>query len=120
MLICDLAIKEEGTGKHSLIGIFENISARQFPARHGRLCVYAKITDAQGDYSIRLELIRLEDFAVVGEGQVSVTVEDRMAATELVFNLGGLVFERAGRYEFRLRANGLSVGAKSFNVVQLP
>ena len=58
MLICDMAIREEGTGKVSLIGIFENVSATVFPARHPLLCVYCKLTDAQGDYAFRLELVR--------------------------------------------------------------
>src|SRR3972149_6201829 len=43
MLICDMTIREEVTGKTSLIGIFENIEARQFPVRQGLLCVYAKL-----------------------------------------------------------------------------
>lgn len=59
-LICDYAIREEGTGKVSLVGVFENINARSFPVTHGLLCVYAKLTD--------------------------------------IFQLGGLVFERPGRY----------------------
>lgn len=118
-LICDYAIREEGTGKISLIGIFENINVRRFPARHGLLCVYAKLTDAEGGYDIRLELVRLEDMSVIGEGILTMAIEDRNAPSELVFQLGGLVFERPGRYEFRLSANGRSVAIKSFNVVQV-
>src|SRR6266542_496073 len=106
MLLCDLSIREEGTGKTSLIGVFENITARAFPYRHGALSVYAKITDAQGDYAIVLQLIRLEDLEVIGEGTLSATVDDRNGVTELIFQLGGLVFEHPGRYEFRLKANG--------------
>ena len=118
-LICDYAIREEGTGKVSLIGIFENINAIRFPSMHGLLCVYAKLTDAEGDYEIRLELVRLEDLAVIGQGVLTMTIGDRMAAAELVFQLGGLVFERTGKYEFRLYANDKSVAIKSFSVVQI-
>jgi len=118
ILICDQAIREEGTGKVSLIGIFENIGARQFPSKHGLLCVYAKLTDAEGQYDVRLELIRLEDLMTIGQGHLTMSVEDRMAPIELVFQLGGLVFGRPGRYEFRLYANDKSVGSKTFNVVE--
>ena len=58
MLLCDLTIREHGTGKMSLIGIFENISAARFPVVHRALTVYAKLADAEGDYGIRLELVR--------------------------------------------------------------
>jgi hypothetical protein len=47
------------------------------------------------------------------------TIGDRMVAAELVFQLGGLVFERPGKYEFRLYANDKSVAIKSFNVLQI-
>ena len=119
MLICDQAIREEGTGKVSLIGIFENINARQFPLRLGFLCVYAKLTDAEGQYDIRLELVRLENLLAIGQGQLMITVEDRMAPVEIIFQLSGLVFAEPGRYEFRLYANEKSVGIKSFTVVQV-
>ena len=56
MLLCDHTIREHGTGKVSLIGIFENISAARFPVVHRALSVYAKLVDAEGEYAIRLEL----------------------------------------------------------------
>ena len=68
MLLCDLTIREHGTGKMSLIGIFENISAARFPVVHRALTVYAKLADAEGDYAIRLELLRLDDSHMVAQG----------------------------------------------------
>ena len=54
LLVCDEAIKEE-------VGIFETMRVPSFPARPVRVCVYAKMTDAEGQYEITLQLIRLED-----------------------------------------------------------
>jgi hypothetical protein len=119
MLICDLAIREEGTGKTSLIGIFERIQTARLPGTHPSLAVYAMVTDAQGDYALRLQLVRLADLMTIGEGRTQVTVADRRAPTEITFTLGGLVFEQAGPYEFRLYANERFVGQKSFSVVHL-
>lgn len=118
MLICDLALQEQVTGKTSLVGIFETVSAYQFPARHGFLSVYVKLTDVQGEYHLRLELVRLEELKVVGQGQIRATFADRMVPAELVFQIGDIVFEGEGRYEFRLYANGRWVGSKSLNVRQ--
>jgi hypothetical protein len=118
MLICDLALQEQVTGKTSLVGIFETVSAYQFPARHGFLSVYVKLTDVQGEYRLRLEFVQLDELKVVGQGQLRATFADRMAPAELVFQIGDIVFGREGPYEFRLYANDRWVGSKSLNVRQ--
>ena len=120
MLVCDLTIREERTGKISLIGVFENIAAPAFPTVHRALAVYAKLVDAEGDYDIRLELVRLDDARSVAEGRMTAKFADRMAASELIFDLENLGFERPGRYEFRLHANERFVASKSFTVIQTP
>lgn len=117
MLICDQAIREEGTGKVSLIGIFENIRGANFPMAHTGLAVYIKVTDALGEYDLRLDLVRLDDLQLLGQGQVHATVTDRLSPAEWVFNLSVLVFERSGRYEFRLSANGQHMASKTFDVI---
>jgi len=120
MLLCDLTIREHGTGKLSLIGIFENISAARFPVVHRALTVYAKLADAEGDYAIRLELLRLDDSHMVAQGTLRASFADRMTPGELTVNLENLGFERAGRYEFRLYADDRFVASKSFTVIQTP
>ena len=120
MLICDQTLQEGATGKNSLVGIFENIAAHQFPAGCGLVTVYAKLTDAQGDYLIRLELIHVSDLTVIGQGQFRANIGDRMIPAELVFQIGGLVFPKPGLYEFRLYANDRWVGSKSLRLVQAP
>lgn len=118
MLLCDLTIREHGTGKISLIGVFENISASRFPVVHRALAVYAKLTDAEGEYAIRLELVRLDDNQMVAQGTLRATFADRMAPGELIFNLENLGLERPGRYEFRLYADDRFVATKTFTVIQ--
>ena len=118
MLLCDLTIREHGTGKMSLIGIFENISAARFPVVHRALTVYAKLADAEGEYAIRLELLRLDDSHMVAQGNLRAGFADRMTPGELTVNLENLGFERPGRYEFRLYADERFVASKSFTVIQ--
>ena len=120
MLLCDLTIREHGTGKMSLIGIFENISAARFPVVHRALTVYAKLADAEGEYGIRLELIRLDDNHTVAQGNLRAAFADRMTPGELTVNLENLGFERPGRYEFRLYADERFVAGKTFTVIQTP
>jgi hypothetical protein len=118
MLLCDLTIREQGTGKVSLIGIFESISSARFPVVHRALSVYAKLGDAEGQYAIRLELMRLDDSHVVAQGTLRAAFADRMTPGELIFALENLGLERPGRYEFRLFANERFVAGKSFTVLQ--
>ena len=121
ILCADNAIREAGTNKVTLVGIFERIFGRAFPLSFARpIFIYARLTDAQGTYPVRLELVRLDDDEqAVGRLEGHIVVADRLAAAELVFTLTGGTFERPGRYEFRLFAGGrFVIGGAVLNVVQ--
>ncbi len=121
MLCADMAIREVGTHKVTLVGIFDQIVGPEFPLTwHSPIAVYVRILDADGTYQIRLELVRVDDEQAIGRLDGQATIADRLAATELLFNLPpGITFERPGRYEVRLFANGhFVVGGAVLNVVQ--
>jgi hypothetical protein len=117
MLICDQTIREEGTGKISLIGIFAAIRTDRFPIVHSSLSVYLNVGDAQGAYRLRLELLRADTLQKIGRGEANVEVIDLRLPAEFVFDLRGLVFDVPGRYQFDLYANDEHVGSKSFQVL---
>lgn len=74
MLVCDQAIREMGTNKITLVGIFDRISSSVFPFEWVRgASVYARLTDAQGIYNMRIELVRLEDDQAFGTSGYSLT-----------------------------------------------
>src|SRR6185369_16003314 len=93
MLVCDQTIRDQGSSKSSLIGIFDRITARTFPARHATLTVFVSVLDAEGNYQLRLELVRIRDGMTVGRGEAQVAAPDRFLSSEWIFNLQGLVFE---------------------------
>jgi hypothetical protein len=117
MLVCDQVIRDQGTSKASLIGLFDRITARAFPAVHQSLAVFVSVLDAEGEYRLALELVRVRDAMTVGRGEAQVTAPDRFLPSEWIFNLQALVFQEAGKYEFRLWANGRHVASKTFSVV---
>ena len=121
MLICDYVITERGTNKKSLIGVFENIGAATFPCTHFAMSVYIKLTDAQGGYHFRLELVDLQSDAMIGKSEMpeEVRVPSPLDAHELVFNLRGVRFMHAGKYEFRIFANDKIFGQKKLVVEQI-
>ena len=82
--------------------------------------MYIQVTDAEGEYEIQLELVRLEDEQTIGRVDRTARLTDRMASHEIIFNLdGGLLFERPGTYEFRLFAEARHVGGVAFSVIQV-
>jgi hypothetical protein len=118
MLVCDVTLRDAETGKVSLIGIFSDVRALSFPVLQPSLSVYLNLSDVQGDYDLKIELRRLDDDRLVGEGGAGLSL-DRPNA-EIVFEMRNLVFPTEGRYEFRVHANDRFVGNKPFNVVKVP
>jgi hypothetical protein len=122
MLVCDSVITEAGTNKKSLIGVFENINAHEFPVTHHLLAVYVKLTEAHGKYRFRLELVDLKGNTIIGKMEIprDIDIESPLESHELVFNLPGLKFEHPGKYEFRILANNNMFGQKTFLVKEIP
>lgn len=119
ILICDHIITEAGSNKKSLIGVFENITAPKFPYFHPLMSVYLKLTDAAGEYKMKIELVDLRENKVIGKGEVPrVTFPDRLTHYELTFNFAGLRLHHPGKYEFRIYANEEFLDSKDFNVFQ--
>lgn len=102
MLICDQIITELGTGKKSLIGVFENFNAPAFPALIPRFAVYVKLADALGKYQFKLRIVKLKDEQLITEIGIGAEVKDSSHYSELALNMGNFPFPEAGKYEFQL------------------
>ncbi len=103
MLVCDQVIVEQGTGKKSLIGVFENVNAPAFPTPT-RLAIYAKLVDASGHYDFLIRLVNLKDETKVAELKAQANLDPR-APSEFAINIIGMVLPEPGKYEFQLYAN---------------
>jgi len=54
---CDGVHIDPGSGKHTLLGVFSNISARQFPVTHPFMIWFLTICDcAPGEHRIRISM----------------------------------------------------------------
>jgi hypothetical protein len=106
LLICDRVIHDAETGQASLIGVLESVTSPDFPSVIPSMYVYAKMTDAQGEYVFKLELVRRDEMSVLGEAvMLPVSADDPMIYIEAVFQLHGVMLERTGYYGARLSAN---------------
>jgi hypothetical protein len=117
MLVCDQVISEQGTGKKSLIGVFENINAAGFPVQT-RLGIYAKLVDANGHYDILIRLVNLKDETRVADIKAILNATDPMACPELAINIVGIVLPVPGKYEFQLYANDAFLHRITMNAIQ--
>src|SRR5581483_11881955 len=56
-LTCDGVHIDPGSGKHTILGIFSNIQARQFPVTHPFMIWFLTITDcAPGSHKLRISM----------------------------------------------------------------
>ncbi|MCC7138940.1 MAG: hypothetical protein IT460_11005 [Planctomycetes bacterium] len=108
MLLCDHAHRDPSTGKFSLLGIFDRIHAKTFPATHGPFAIYLNLTNMHGAYNLAVQVLRADDESKVGETRAAqaLTVRDPLSRVEMALHLpGGLPLAKAGGYVFRLTAN---------------
>jgi hypothetical protein len=119
LLVCD-NIYRESRGKTALVGIFSRITAVKFPARHGRLCVFASVTDLRHNTKLKLEIVHGETDAII-MGMEGQPPEDAtpLSTCDLNFELNNLVFPEPGRYYIRLSGNDQILLERPFEVVEL-
>ncbi|MBI5306852.1 MAG: hypothetical protein HZB37_00550 [Planctomycetes bacterium] len=105
-LLADMVIQEKGTNKWSAIGIFDRIQTASFPFVHPSLALYIRLSDAEGDYAIRVEFCDDNDHILgVFEG-ITLTVSSRLHNPELGIRTVNLHIPRPGKYYFKLYFNG--------------
>ena len=101
-----------------LIGVFQNLRAAKIPIS-SQMGFYARLTDAEGKYKFRVEVVRLNDNQAIGRIETpEFEITDRLAPAELAMNLPPIPFDQFGRYEFQLYANEVYLGHISLDVTQ--
>jgi len=107
--VCDAAVRDPATGKHSLIGIFDRIWFRRFPTQRP-LSLYIKVTDVEGRYRLEARLVRAETGEELGRARGETTFSSRLIAADFIIQLPPVQFPAEGRYEFQIWANDVYIG----------
>jgi hypothetical protein len=105
MIICDAIWRDPGTGKLTILGVFSELGARNFPAVHPMLAVHVAPTDGQGKIAVKLRLIDVdEEQEPLFETEQEFEFPDRRAIINMNLHMGGIAFPRAGEYRLQLFA----------------
>lgn len=105
-LISDMVIQEKGTNKWSAIGIFDRIIATDFPLLYPRLSLYIRLSDAEGNYDIRVEFCDDKDCILAIFEGISLSVPSRLHNPDLGITTINLPIQKPGKYYFKLYFNG--------------
>jgi hypothetical protein len=113
VIICDQVIQDRHTGKNTLVGVFDNISAMQFPAQHPWLTIFCQLTNGRGEIPFTIKLVDVgEDDKVLGEKTETVKFVDVRQVRNLIFNIGGIIFPHQGEYRFQIYVNREFLGER--------
>ena len=118
ILLCEKAIEEADTTKKTLVNIINALFAPEVPVFF-QLAFYARMTDCEGEYVFRVDVMRLEDPTLVARLTTPPMLTDnRLGFVELAFNLPPVPFPAYGRYEFQLYGNDVYLAHSTLDVGQ--
>lgn len=118
MSVCDQIIREEGTKKISLIGLFNTIQAKTFPCVHSKLHIYIALTEYEGQANCELKFSYGDDKPIV-QLTGPVNFPNKLSVVEMNFSINNLPLPKAGLYHFDFMVDGKPIGHRKFMVQQI-
>lgn len=100
MILCDQVIRDQITGKMSIIGSFSEIKASEFPTAHKTMAVYVALTEGEGDYEgcLRFSVEDTDETLVSIAGPLQLS--QPLDVAELHFSIAVLPLPQPGKYRF--------------------
>ncbi len=120
ILLCERTIIEAGTGRITLIGLFEELEIRPVPGKSGPFVIYLLLTDGivGRDYEISIEIHDLDnDIVVARAADTVVRWTDRFTKVNLLFPVPSLDVECAGSYDIIVFADRQEVDRQRFEIL---
>ena len=97
-VLCD-DVRREDNGKFMLIGLFEAINAKKFPATHQVLFVVNRWCKGEGTFTQRIRIVNTIDKSIVFQTDEQVfELADIDRHHTLVSRFNNLVFQNPGKY----------------------
>jgi hypothetical protein len=124
-LLCDAATDQQG--KLNVLGAFDNIWARQLPARHPACSIATRVrfdSIEEGPHSVRIQIID-QDGRNIGpklESSIDVRFAPNLdsTVTNFVLNIQGLEFKQYGKYRIDFAIDGNIRASLPLRVSEIP
>lgn len=118
-LVADTVLQEKGTGKWSVIGIFDRISARAFPLLYHSVGLFITVADAEGSYDVRVDFLDSADRRIATFGGMRLDGADPTRMVSFGLQTHNVAIPREGRYHFALYFGQDLVGMMPIDVVKV-
>lgn len=117
-LIADAVIQDRLTRKWTVVNVFDQIFAPQFPCVHPSMALYVKLADARGRYAVRVDLRDATDALLSKIEGIVVEASGPTRSAEFGVTAQGLPLKGPGRCQFQLFLNDEYAAAASLDIVQ--
>ena len=105
-VLCD-DVRREDNGKFMLLGLFEAINAKSFPATHQMLFVVNRWCKGEGRFTQKIRIVNTKDKKMVFQtDDQPFELEDIDRHHTLVSRFNNLVFPNAGKYWVEILLDG--------------
>jgi hypothetical protein len=115
-LLCD-DVRQEMGGKVSLMGIFENIYSRNFPAIHPRLAAINEWTDGTGEFDAILRILSPDRKTVIRETVTRLKLTNAGSKHRDISIHLNIEFKKPGTYWIENYIDGIIVNSVPLNVL---
>jgi len=119
LIVCDQLITDAVTGKKTVVGIFNNLGAAQFPCVHPKFCVYVALTNGQGDCAVELRLVNEANQNVIVRAQGKISFKSPADMLELNFEFVNVRFPEPGPHTLELYCDEELLTERRFTVIKI-
>jgi hypothetical protein len=117
LLVCDGAHRDPGSGKWTLLGLFNSINSKGFPITHPQMICYVAVTNVKGKMPLRLQIVASDrKDEVFYKVEAELTVNDPKGVAELVIPIQRVTFVRPAEYLLQVYGNNQFLGERSIIV----
>ena len=100
-VLCD-DIRREDNGKFILLGLFETVGSKVFPATHAVIYVMNCWSSGLGDFKQRTRILDAKGKVMVQDEQTSFTLIDLKAKHRVIARFNNLLFSVPGEYSVEI------------------
>ncbi len=125
MALCDAAT--ESGGKLNILGAFDRINARQFPAVHSHCAVTVRMRfdrNEEGQHQVRLNFVDADGKSVMPplEGKIGIKFPGNVhsVCANMILNMNRIKFDQEGQYAIDLTVDGRHEKSLPVNVIYIP